>query len=112
MALWQFELDLIPAASAKIDGIDVINLNTEQRDKVRLGLSANDQTKLFSELHKILPEKESWADDLRIWGNEKTDDVQIWFDGEEIEFLSIRLSSAHQSSALIDQICTLARMFD
>ena len=111
MALWQFTLDLVPAAAARIDGTQAIRLSREQLDAIKLDLLPEDAPKLYGALSSLLPEKAAWSDDLRIWGDDRTDDVQVWFDGARIDFVQFRLNVADLSLELIDGICALARHF-
>lgn len=111
MALWQFTLDLVPAAGARIDGTPAIRLSRKQLDAIELDLDAEDAPKLYGALSALLPEKEAWSDDLRIWGDDRTDDVQVWFDGPRIEFVQFRLNVADLSLGLVNGICALARDF-
>ncbi|WP_043606651.1 hypothetical protein [Novosphingobium sp. Rr 2-17] len=112
MALWQFELDLIPAMGARVAGADAIQLSREQLDAIPLRLSNEDMSKLFGWLESLLPEKASWSKDLRIWGDEKTDDVQVSFAGEKIEFVQFRINVGNLSLALVSGICAIARNLD
>ena len=67
---------------------------------------------MFSRVGSILPEKPSWSADLRIWGDEKTDDVQICVSGMTIKEVQVRLNVADLSLLLVGAICALAREFD
>ncbi|MDP9095791.1 MAG: hypothetical protein M3N26_04410 [Pseudomonadota bacterium] len=50
--------------------------------------------------------------DLRIWGDQESDYIRIWFDGDEIESLQIRLDVSHLSLTLISQLCVIAQTND
>src|SRR5690349_12950970 len=101
MALWQFTLDLIPASAARVDGVDAIRLAREQRDASKLNIPTDELNRLFAALSSLLPEKQSWAPALRIWGDEKTDDVQVWFDGSDIVSVQTRLDARDLSLSLV-----------
>ena len=111
MALWQFAFTPVPAKDAKISGIDAINLSCDVLERIDLGLTPSEQFDLFSALGLLLPEKASWSDSLRIWGDEKADDVQVFFDGARIELIEFRLDVSNLSIALIGEFCALARKF-
>jgi hypothetical protein len=111
MAVWQFVLDLVPASSAHVAGVTAARMRREQLDEIRLGFSNADAEVLFARLGTLLPEKKSWSASLRIWGDEKTDDIQVGFDGQVIEDIQFRLNVADLSLPLVGGICELARHF-
>ena len=65
--------------------------------------------KLFGWLDALLPAKEAWSKNLRIWGDETTQDVQVWFEGERVECVQFRINAGDLSLALISGICAIAR---
>lgn len=111
MALWQFALDAFPAVKANVDGIDAIYLSRDMLDAMDLTLGPTQQLALFSALGLLLPEKRPWSDELRIWGDEKADDITVFLDGQRIEGIQFRLEVSNLSIALIGGICALAREF-
>jgi hypothetical protein len=108
MALWQIIFDPIPAASAQVGGMAAIRLTREQLDAITLPVALDEQERLFEELGHLLPEKSGWADDMRIWGDEKSHDVQVYFDAGEIECLQVRIDVTTPSIALVSGLCELA----
>lgn len=112
MAVWQFVIDLIPASSARVAGVTAARMSREQLDEIDLGFSNFDAEVLFARLGRLLPEKKSWSARLRIWGDEKTDDIQVGFDGHTIEDIQFRLNVADLRLPLVGGICDLARHFD
>ncbi|APR52675.1 hypothetical protein CA223_17880 [Sphingomonas koreensis] len=87
-------------------------MSREQLDEIDLGFSNADAEELFARLGALLPEKKSWSASLRIWGDEKTDDIQVGFDGHTIEDIQVRLNVADLCLPLVGGICDLARHFD
>lgn len=112
MALWQFELDLVPASAANVAGVAAARMSHEQLDPIRLDLSGADAEVLLARLEALLPEKKSWSANLRIWGDEKTDDIQVWLDNEAIGGVHFRLDVSNLSLPLVGGICSIARHFD
>ena len=112
MAVWQFVIDLIPASAARVAGVAAVRMSRAQLDETVLGFSAADEEVVFSKLGRLLPEKPSWSDGLRIWGDEKADDIQVSIDGQAIEEIQFRLNVADLSLPLVGGICDLARHFD
>ena len=82
MAVWQFVIDLIPASAARVAGVAAVRMSRAQLDETVLGFSSADAEVLFLKLGRLLPEKPSWSDGLRIWGDEKADDIQVSIDGQ------------------------------
>ena len=111
VALWQFELTPIPVAKAMLDGVSAIGLSQAQLDEIDLDLPASKQASLFSALCLLLPEKPSWHAELRIWGDEKADDVQVYLDGSRVEFVQFRLDVSDLSFGLVGGFCAIARDF-
>lgn len=87
-------------------------MSREQLDDIDLRFSDADTEVLFARLGALLPEKKSWSASLRIWGDEKTDDIQVGFDGLAIEDVQFRLNVGDLCLPLIGGICDLARHFD
>ncbi len=112
MALWQFVFDVIPSSAATIDGVVAARMTRDQLDAIELNFSRPNIEAILERVGMMLPEKQSWSPELRIWGDEKTDDVQISFRGVAIENIQFRLNVPDLSLPLIDSICTLAREID
>ncbi|WP_185867641.1 hypothetical protein [Sphingomonas sp. TF3] len=112
MAAWQFVIDLIPASSARVAGVTAARMSREQLDEIDLCFSNADAEVLFARLDTLLTEKKSWSASLRIWGDEKTDDIQVGFYGQAIEDIQFRLNVGDLCLPLVGGICDLARHFD
>jgi len=109
MAVWQFVCDLIPSSAAKIDGVIAARMSREQLDGVELGFPPLATSAIFERVSMLLPEQQSWSPDLRIWGDEKTDDVQIGVRDAQIVDVQFRLNAADLRMPLVAGICLLAR---
>lgn len=112
MAVWQFVMDLVPSSSAFVAGVTAARMSREQLDEINLDFSSTDAEALFVRLGTLLLEKKSWSSSLRIWGEEATDDIQVWFEGPNIEQIQFRLNVADLSLPLVGGICDLACHFD
>jgi hypothetical protein len=109
MALWQFKFQLVAASVAQPHDVEALYLHRDQADSPKPQIVGLDREKLFARLTRLLPEKPAWCSDLRIWGEENTNDVQIWFEGDAIEAIVVRLDLRNLSLALVDGICAIAR---
>lgn len=105
-------MDLIPASAANVAGVPAARMSREQLDEIGLNFSSVETESLVCRFEALLPEKKSWSDTLRIWGDEKTDDVQVGLDGQMIEDVRFRINVANLSLSLVGGICALARDFD
>ena len=112
MAAWQFVMDLVPISAANVAGVTAARMSRDQLDEIRLNFSTSQTELLLSRLESLLPEKKSWSASLRIWGDEKTDDIQVGLDGEIIEDVRFRLNVANLCLSLVGGICSLAHDLD
>lgn len=112
MAIWQFVFDLVPASAATISGVVAARMSCDQLEAIKLNFSEATSTAFAEGVGAILPEKQSWAPSLRIWGDEKSDDIQIVFDGAAIVEAQFRLDVTNLSMSLVNDFCALARTFD
>jgi hypothetical protein len=112
MALWQFVFDLFPMSAATVEGAVAVRMSRDQLDAIKLNFPQATIDGIVEGVGKMLPEKKSWAPNMRIWGDEKADDVQIYFDGSTIESAQFRLNVANLSLPLVSEACVLARTFD
>lgn len=112
MAVWQFELDPIPASAALIGGVPAIHLGPEVRDTIVLGLNAADRKELIEALDDLLPSQQAWSPGLRVWGNTRGTDVQLYLDDDGTDALKIRIDAKTFTTDLIDALCVLAVTFD
>lgn len=112
MALWQFVCDLIPSSAARIDGVIAARMHRDQLDCIELSFSPSTITAIFERVRMMLPEKQSWSPNIRIWGDERTDDVQIGVREAAIDDVQFRLNVAKLRMPLVGNICALAREFE
>ena len=112
MAVWQFVCDLIPSTAAKIDGVRATRMSREHLDGVQLAFPPAACIAFFERLDRLLPEKQSWSPDLRIWGDEKTDDVQVGIRDGQIEDVQFRINVADLRMPIVEGFCLLARDFE
>ncbi|MFK4768988.1 hypothetical protein [Rhizobium sp. ZW T2_16] len=109
MAIWQFAFDLMPSSAAIINGAAAARMTRAQLEAVNQDFSSPTIMHLFERLNSMMPEKTSWSPSLRIWGDEKTNDVQVVLGEPGIEGVQFRLDVANLSMPLVAQICSLAQ---
>src|SRR4051812_18593948 len=112
MAAWQFVMDLVPASATHAAGVTAARMSQDQLDDISLNFSTSETELLLSRVAALLPEKKSWSANIRIWGDDKTDDIQVGLDGQTIEDVRFRVNVVKLSLPLIDGICSLAHELD
>ena len=109
MALWQFVFDLIPSSVATVNGVAAARVSRDKLDSIELVFPEQTINAIVERVGMVLPEKQSWSPHMRIWGDEKSDDVQVGFRGTIIEDVQFRLNAGELSLPLVGRICELAR---
>lgn len=111
MAVWQFELDPIPAHAAMIDGVPAIHLGADVRDTIPLDLAPDERKQLIEALDSFLPAQQSWSPGLMIWGNTRGTDVQLFLDEDGADGLKIRIDAKTFTFDLVESLCLIALGF-
>ncbi|MDB5575690.1 MAG: hypothetical protein JWR80_866 [Bradyrhizobium sp.] len=112
MAVWQFELDPIPASAALIEGVPAIHLAPEVRDSLVLGLTPDERKELIALFDDLLPRQQAWSSGLRVWGNTRGTDIQLYLDDDGTDALKIRIDAKSFTTSFIDALCLLALTYD
>ena len=112
MAIWQFELDPIPASAALVEGMPAIHLGPEVRDAIVLHLTPDTRKKLIEALDALLPRQQAWSPGVMIWGNTRGSDVQLYRDENGSTTLNIRIDAKSFTTALVETLCEIAAGFD
>ena len=86
MATWQFDVNLIPQDSDELPSVD----------------------ELAARLSRVLEEAESWASDLRIWGTEDGNRVDLWLGGDSVEEVGVRIDVRDGWSEFCGAVLVLA----
>lgn len=112
MAVWQFELDPIPASAALIEGVPAIHLSPEVCDTIVLRLTAGERKELIAAFDALLPPQQAWSPGLMVWGNTRGTDVQLYLDEDGSDALKIRIDAKTFSTELVEALCDIAATFD
>lgn len=95
MAIWQFEAGLIPREWAArddnslemlYDGEGCYDMSTAWRDNQPV-------VNLTELISRALPPTESWSDSINIWGDQSRNDIQIGYEGDNVEFVMVRIDT-------------------
>ena len=112
MAVWQFELDAIPASAALVEGVPAIHLGPEQRDTIVQQLAPDARKTLIEALDALLPPQQAWSPGLMVWGNTRGTDVQLYRDEDGSDALKIRIDAKTFSTDLVEALCDIAVTLD
>ena len=93
MAIWQFNVDLIPRLWIEKHTYSILELYDEEGYDLGIAWKDNQPEKKYKDiLTNILPEGKSWHDNLLCWGDDKKSDITVWSDNGIIDGIQIRIS--------------------
>ncbi|EKD71906.1 MAG: hypothetical protein ACD_46C00070G0002 [uncultured bacterium] len=102
MAIYQFTIELIPSAwteKNKNSAIDLL-VGAEGYDTSIAWQPAKSAKSVEPLLSNIMPSKEAWHENLRAWGNEESNDIQLWVENGNIDSLKIRFDLRNDTEDL------------
>lgn len=113
MALWQFELELLPRAWFTKTGepIDVLFRNGNY-DASIAWRDHQPTSDIQSRMSGVLPARKSWSNELKLWGDEKGSDIQVWYENNLVESMGIRVDVRGKVVPLLIKIVDLANALD
>lgn len=112
MALWQFVFDLVPSC---IFGHGATGSCPESGGPVAtdLGFPPSSAQAMLERIGAIVPEGRWSTPELRVWGDDRSDDVQAGLRGpDSIDYVQFRLNVSDLALPVVSEICALARDFD
>jgi len=115
MAVWQFKFTIVPVAGIlrghgkMVDVLPQFAARTPDaifadEDEFPNYWEGIDSTPMKELAERLLPLAESWSDEATMYGNTKTDDIQIWEDS-----VDVRLDCSNLNLTLLDAIVSAAR---
>ena len=109
MAIWQVSIVFISAQWAYDNQFQTDSLYCEEGFDTSIVWSKNTNKKDFeNSFNSILPQAESWDEEIDIWGNTKTNDLTIIREGNKIECVMCRLDLRDNVFGLINSIINSA----
>ncbi|WP_394781929.1 hypothetical protein, partial [Undibacterium sp.] len=67
----------------------------------------------FAELiSRVLPSAESWSNSLKVWGDPRGNDIQVGYEGDDVEFVMVHIDTREDASHICAKIVELARALD
>lgn len=114
MAIWQFVVGLIPRGWMERGGNDPEKLYDDEGCHDMSTAWKNNQPVInFAELiSSVLPPTESWCDSVRIWGDLSRNDIQVSYEGDNVESVKARIDTREDTSHICAKIVELARALD
>ncbi len=105
MATWQFNIELIPKKWVEDSNFDVAKLYDEEGHDTSLAWQDNQPKKNYEEvLSAVLSKGKSWSENLSLWGNEKTNDIQVWHEDNKIDCITVRLDLRENISSILVKV--------
>ncbi len=111
MAIWQFDIRMLPSeAVLRRHGVTAViipknEIDDEEALWENLPISANFE----DEISEILPRMQSWHRELRQWGCDDGDRIDLWTDGKAISGIKVRIDVRQISRIFIVKVLELAR---
>lgn len=108
MAIWQFDLFLRP------NGIGVVpqSVGNEHPGAEPRTLFQRSDADVIRAIDGILPRRDSWSEDLILWGEESGNRIHAVFEGGRITEVSARIDLRQPRDTFLGQILELARYCD
>lgn len=109
MAIWQYTAYLIPQAAVAADGrMAELMVTPVGFDHPPLVFPIAPAT-LEQLVDVFLPPRRSWHEHLRTWGDEAGDAIDIWYEGDRIDSIRVRLDLRDITRERIGCLVNLAR---
>ncbi|WP_157056991.1 hypothetical protein [Herbaspirillum autotrophicum] len=114
MAIWQFAVGLIPRAWAELEGNSPEMLyDDEGYSDMSTAWGPNQpNANLAALISQVLPPTESWSDAIKIWGDQAKSDIQVGYEGNNVESVMARIDTRHDTLWMCSKIVELARALD
>ena len=100
MAVWQFKLEGVP--SSAVVGRDSVSEDEWNESQWWEGVQPSET--FLTSIAGLLPTKDSWSEELRQWGRQDSDLVEIWYEDNLVESVLIRLDSRQPNIELIEKL--------
>jgi len=110
MAAWQFDLHLLPTSTiVRRYGVVPIFISSEDFDSTNWWSSNVTVDCLATEFSAILPPLRSWSSNLRMWGEDDGNRVDVGFRDDSITEIFVRVDVRVLSTVFLTGIVKIAR---
>lgn len=108
MAIWQFKVEIIPDAVAGQREL----IPDDEWEEALWWLNSPPPDELLEELACLLPSHKSWSDDLSQWGDQQSDLVEVWREGEKVESISARIDTRALNTGFVKALLEIANKWN
>lgn len=109
MATWQFTIALIPTAWSNQPGNTVESLYSDDGyDTAKCWAEHQPKSGWRTAISRFLPEGKSWSNNLLLWGDDKTTDVQAWNSDNVLESINVRIDLRGEVRPVLEKLVKLS----
>ena len=104
MAIWQFTVEFVPISWLG----DRQAITDNEHNESPWWVGNQPESGFEQQIVKLLPEAKSWSSDLRQWGAQESDLVEVWYESGSVESISARLDCRNINPPLLRQLFELS----
>ena len=105
MAIWQYDIEVVPLKKLQEKNISVPSRITKgQYENTFWWYNIFEPVNLGNDLNRILPRSISWCDEIRQWGNEDSTCIQLISENNKLVEFIIRLDLRYLSDDLLQSL--------
>ena len=108
MAAWQFKIEIVH--NSIVAGREGLSLDEWDEGLWWSDIQPNDE--LITSITSLLPQKESWADELHQWGKQDSDLIEIWYENGKVESISARIDTREPEYEFIKELIRVVADWD
>jgi hypothetical protein len=109
MAIWQYTFKVVPQSDLKELGV-ITHLLDEDYNNFIFWRNEHYGVKFFKRLTTILESKPSWSKDIKLYGTEESNCIEIFMDDNVISELTVRIDYRTNYSDLLNQLVEFCTM--
>lgn len=109
MAVWQFDVELIPAAVVGTPDMGPASPVGDAPETSGWWANHQPEKDYVPLIERFLPERSSWSPELRVWGSEKETCVKVWKEKATVTGMSVRLDARSLNRDLLVNVLGLAQ---
>jgi hypothetical protein len=109
MATWQYNLVFVPKRA--VDGMGQLrplNIPHNCEDETNYWREFEDSESLARRFSNIVPESESWSTEIRMWGDEDSNRIDLVYEGERVVECLIRIDTSNFSHKFLIEVLKVA----
>jgi hypothetical protein len=110
MAVWQYDFAVVPRDEiAAINGGIPVALTSEQFEKVESWKDSQPAPYFEREFSEWRPEMKSWAPTIRMWGEEDSNRIDVFYENNKIACIEFRVELRSINNRFIELLASFAR---